>query len=74
VVDVNSVVNRDSIKLVDESLVVVQNTGLKLKEVDEKTVVYQRVFSRIDSYQSAQFHIVAYTKCKYRRVPKYLSY
>ena len=45
--DKNSVVNRNSIKLVDESSVVVQNTGLKLEEVDEKTVVYQSVFSRI---------------------------
>ena len=32
-------------KLVDESSVVVENTGLKLEEVDEKTVVYQSVFS-----------------------------
>jgi hypothetical protein len=46
VVDENSVVDRNSIKLVDKSLVVVENTGLKLEEVDEKTVVYQSVFSR----------------------------
>jgi hypothetical protein len=45
VVDENSVVDRNSIKLVDESSVVVENTGLKLEEVDEKTVVYQSVFS-----------------------------
>ena len=45
-VDENSVVDRNSIKLVDESSVVVENTGLKLEEVDEKTVVYQSVFSR----------------------------
>ena len=44
-VDENSVVDRNSIKLVDESSVVVKNTGLKLEEVDEKTVVYQSVFS-----------------------------
>jgi hypothetical protein len=46
VVDENSVVDRNSIKLVDESSVVVENTGLKLEEVDEKTVVYQSVFSQ----------------------------
>jgi hypothetical protein len=46
VVDENSVVDRNSIKLVDESSVVVENTGLNLEEVDEKTVVYQSVFSR----------------------------
>jgi hypothetical protein len=45
VVDENSVVDRNSMKLVDESSVVVENTGLKLEEVDEKTVVYQSVFS-----------------------------
>ena len=45
-VDENSVVDRNSIKLVDESSVVVENTGLKLEEVDEKTVVYQSVVSR----------------------------
>jgi hypothetical protein len=44
-VDKNSVVDRNSIKLVDESSVVVENTGLKLEEVDEKTAVYQSVFS-----------------------------
>ena len=44
-VDENSVVDRNSIKLVDESSVVVENTGLNLEEVDEKTVVYQSVFS-----------------------------
>jgi hypothetical protein len=49
VVDENSVVDRNSIKLVDESSVVVENTGLKLEEVDEKTVVYQIVFSRLSS-------------------------
>ena len=48
-VDENSVVNRNSIKLVDESSVVVQNTGLKLEEVDKKTVVYQSVFSLLYS-------------------------
>jgi hypothetical protein len=46
VVDENSVVDRNSIKLVDESSVVVENTGLKLEEVDEKTVVYQSVSSQ----------------------------
>ena len=44
-VDENSVVDRNFIKLVDESSVVVENSGLKLEEVDEKTVVYQSVFS-----------------------------
>ena len=44
-VDENSVVDRNSIKLVDESSVVVQNTGLKLEGLDEKAVVDQRVFS-----------------------------
>jgi hypothetical protein len=37
VVDENSVVDKNSVKLVDESSVVVENTGLKLEEVDEKT-------------------------------------
>jgi hypothetical protein len=50
VVDENSVVDRNSIKLVDESSVVVENTGLKLEEVDEKTVVYQSVFSPKHDY------------------------
>ena len=54
-VDKNSVVNRNSIKLVDESSVVVQNTGLKLEEVDEKTVVYQSVFSLFVGHTLCQF-------------------
>ena len=46
-VDKNSGVDRNSVKLVDESSVVVQNTGLKLEGLDEKAVVDQRVFSHI---------------------------
>ena len=42
-VDKNSGVDRNSVKLVDESSV--QNTGLKLEGLDKKTVVDQRVFS-----------------------------
>ena len=37
--------DRNSVKLVDESSVVVQNTGLNLEGLDEKAVVDQRVFS-----------------------------
>ncbi len=44
-VDKISVVDRNSEKLVDESSVVVQNTGLQLEELDEKAVVAQSVFS-----------------------------
>ena len=54
-VDENSVVDRNSIKLVDESSVVVENTGLKLEEVDEKTVVYQSVFSRANENSKKSF-------------------
>ena len=43
--DKNSVVDIRSVKLVYKSSVVVENTGLKLEELDEKTVVYQSVFS-----------------------------
>jgi hypothetical protein len=39
------VVDISSVKLVDESSVIVENTGLKLEELDEKAVVYQSVFS-----------------------------
>ena len=46
-VDKNSVVDRNSAKLVDESSVVVQNTGLKLEGLDEKAAVDQRVFSHL---------------------------
>ena len=42
----NLVVDRNSIKLVDESSMLVKNTGLQLKELDKKAVVYQSVFSR----------------------------
>ena len=45
VVAKNSVLDRNSVKLVDKSSVVVENTGLKLEGLDEKAVVYQRVFS-----------------------------
>ena len=41
----NWVVDRSSIKLVDESSVLVENTGLKLEELEKKTVPYQIVFS-----------------------------
>ena len=44
-VEENSGVDRNSVKFVDESSVVVQNTGLKLEGLDEKAVVDQRVFS-----------------------------
>ena len=44
-VDKNSGVDRNFEKLVDKSSVVVQNTGLKLEELDEKAAVDQRVFS-----------------------------
>ena len=43
-VDKNSGVDRNSVKLVDKSSVVVQNTGLELEGLDEKAVVDQRVF------------------------------
>jgi hypothetical protein len=55
-VEENSVVDRNSIKLVDESSVVVENTGLKLEEVDEKTVVYQSVFSRRNYMKISTFY------------------
>ena len=45
-VDKNSVVDIISIKRVDESSVLVENTGLKLEELDENAVVYQSVVSR----------------------------
>ena len=45
-VDESSVEDISSVKLVDESSVLVENTGLKLEELDEKAVVYQSVFSR----------------------------
>ena len=44
-VDENSGVDRNSVKFVDKSSVVVQNTGLNLEGLDEKAVVDQRVFS-----------------------------
>ena len=45
-VDKNSVVDRNSEKLVDESSVVVQNTSLQPKGLDEKAVIDQSAFSR----------------------------
>ena len=45
-VDKNSGVDRNSVKLVDESSVVVQNTSLNLEGLDKKAVVDQRVFSQ----------------------------
>ena len=41
----NLVVDISSIKLVDESSVLVKNTGLKLVELDEKVIVYESLFS-----------------------------
>ena len=46
-VDNNSCVDGNSVKFVDESSVVVQNTGLKLEGLDEKAAVDQRVFSHL---------------------------
>ena len=43
--DKRSGVDRNSVKLVDESSVVVQNTSLNLEGLDKKAVVDQRVFS-----------------------------
>ena len=43
-VDKNSIVDISSVKLVDESSVLVENTGLKLEELDKKAAVYQSVF------------------------------
>ena len=55
-VDENSGVDRNSVKLVDESSVVVQNTGLKLEGLDEKAAVDQRVFSRLScTYKGNDF-------------------
>ena len=51
-VDENSGVDRNSVKLVDESSVVVENTGLKLEGLDEKAVssipkgVFPSMYSR----------------------------
>ena len=47
-VDKNSVVDIRSVKLVHESSVVVENTGLKLEELDKTAVVYQIVFTLRD--------------------------
>ena len=44
-VDENSVVDRNSEKLVDESSVVVQNTGIQPEGLDEKAVIDQSAFS-----------------------------
>ena len=41
------VVDISSVKLVDESSVNVKNTGLKLEELDEKSVVYQIMYISI---------------------------
>ena len=48
-VDKNSGVDRNSVKLVDESSVIVQNTGLKLEGLDKKAAVERRVFSLFNS-------------------------
>ena len=42
----NSVVDISSVKLVDESSVLVENTGIKQEELDEKAVIYQSAISR----------------------------
>ena len=44
-----------SIKLVDKRSVKVENTGLKLEELDEKAVVYQSVFSRSGYHYENKF-------------------
>ena len=49
-VDENSVVDRNSEKLVDESSVVVQNTGIQPEGLDEKAVIDQSAFSRYQGY------------------------
>ena len=38
--DENSVVDISSVKIEDESSVLVENTGLNLEELDEKAIVY----------------------------------
>ena len=43
-VEENAGVDRNSVKLVDESSVVVENTGLKLEALHKKAVVYQKCF------------------------------
>ena len=43
---VDDVVDRNSVKLIDKSSVVVENTGLKLEELDKNAVAYQSMFSR----------------------------
>ena len=45
-VDKNLVVDISSVKLVDKSSVLIENT-VKLEELDEKAVVYQSLFSLI---------------------------
>ena len=46
--DKNSVVDISYVKLVDKYSVLVENTGLKLKELDKEAVVYQSVFTRVN--------------------------
>ena len=43
---VDDVVDRNSVKLIDKSSVVVENAGLKLEDLDKNAVVYQSMFSR----------------------------
>ena len=43
-VDKNAGIDRNSVKLVYESSVVVETTGLMLEGLDEKAVVYQKCF------------------------------
>ena len=72
-VDENSVVDISSVKLVDESSVLVKNTGLKMKELDKKAVVYQSVFSlsnyskvpiiRTGTYASSAVHTMYCQNC-----------
>ena len=56
VVDENLVVDISSVKLVDKSSVLVENTGLKLEELDKKAVVYQSVFSQ-NTIMAKSFHL-----------------
>ena len=56
-VDENSVVDISSVKLVDESSVLVKNTGLKLEELDEKAVVDQSVFSPAEVFMSNVYNL-----------------
>ena len=62
-VDENLVVDVSSVKLVGESSVIVENTGLKLEELEEKAVVYQSVFSRETQLGKVQMKCPTYGLC-----------